>query len=148
MSETNTGKQTELEGDPAGMSGLRVLVVDDDKMVLELNSDILSFAGHHVIGVSDSRKAIEWYREHYGEIDVVVFDMMMPTMNGGDMFRAMKQINPRIKAVLLSGYGRNEEAQAILSDGALGFVQKPFGQSQFLEVVQQVASGEKKSVDS
>ena len=56
----------------------------------------------------------------------MIVDMIMPHMAGRETFLAMQEINPGVKALLSSGYGIDGEAQSILDDGALGFLQKPF----------------------
>src|SRR5262249_56272086 len=61
-----------------------------------------------------------------GEIDVVLIDMIMPRLDGRECFLALKRVDPRVKAILCSGYGMNEAAQSIVDEGMCGFVQKPF----------------------
>ena len=52
--------------------------------------------------------------------------MIMPNMGGRDCFREMKKINPAVKAILVTGYARDEAARQILSEGVGGFLQKPY----------------------
>jgi len=66
------------------------------------------------------------YRSMKGGIDLVLLDMMMPVMDGHECFRRLKEIDPAIRALIVSGYSRSEEINQTLKDGALGFVQKPF----------------------
>ena len=57
---------------------------------------------------------------------MVILDMIMPDMSGGETYSLLKEINPSIRTLLSSGYSINGKAQAILNDGYSGFIQKPF----------------------
>ena len=65
-------------------------------------------------------------------------ELVMPKMGGKDCFRELKKINPRIKAILSSGYSRDGAAQEILDEGMLGFAQKPYRMNQLSEIVASV----------
>ncbi|MFW5882452.1 MAG: PAS domain S-box protein [Planctomycetota bacterium] len=117
-------------------SQLRILVVDDEDFVRDLVDEMLTDAGHRVTCAEDGVRAVERYRQDWPEIDLVILDMIMPGLDGRDTFRAMKAINPAIRAILASGYSLNEQSQAILAEGALGFVQKPFSPDELLRAVE------------
>ena len=65
-------------------------------------------------------------KDSAGRIDIVILDMIMPDMNGGDTYDRMKDINPRVKVLLSSGYSINGQATEIMDRGCNGFIQKPF----------------------
>jgi DNA-binding NtrC family response regulator len=60
------------------------------------------------------------------KIDLVILDMIMPIMGGGEVYKRIKQISPDVKVLLSSGYSINGEASEILKRGCNGFIQKPF----------------------
>jgi len=127
---------------PMGVrSQLRILLVEDEELVREFVQDMLGEVGHRVETATDGRRALERYRQIWQEIDLVILDMIMPGLDGRDTFRAMKAINPAVRAILASGYSLNQQSQAILAEGALGFVQKPFSPNQLLRAVE-CATGE------
>jgi two-component system, cell cycle sensor histidine kinase and response regulator CckA len=66
---------------------------------------------------------------------LVILDMVMPEMGGRDAFIAMRQINPRLRALLSSGYSLNGEAQDILDEGVLAFIGKPYRHNELSEAV-------------
>jgi PAS domain S-box-containing protein len=103
-----------------------ILVVDDEKPILKLAERILSKAGYSVITANSGRKAVEIYKKQHKEIALVVLDMIMPEMDGGDVFRSLKEINVKARVVLSSGYSISGQAGGIIAEGARGFVQKPF----------------------
>jgi two-component system cell cycle sensor histidine kinase/response regulator CckA len=82
--------------------------------------------GYKVTGFKNGRDALNYYKDNWKSVDLVLLDMIMPVMGGRDTFIAMKKINPDIVAFLVSGYSLNGEAQSILDMGIRGFIQKPF----------------------
>jgi CheY-like chemotaxis protein len=103
-----------------------VLLVDDEDVILEVGQDLLEAMGYQVLIARDGKEAIEVYRKNQDEIDIVVLDMVMPNMGGGEAYDRMKKINPDIKVLLLSGFSIDGEAAEILKRGCDGFIQKPF----------------------
>lgn len=104
-----------------------ILVVDDEESVRGMAEDMLEVLGYKVLSAEDGRKAVKIYKEKKNEIDLVLLDMIMPKMAGKETYRALKKITPDIKVLLASGYSQNDKTKEILDEGALGFVQKPFG---------------------
>ena len=104
-----------------------VLVADDEEMILEVGEDMLRAMGYKVLLAKGGREAIEIYKANKNEIDVVILDMIMPDMAGGEVYDTMKEINPDIKVLLSTGYSIEGQASEILDRGCDGFIQKPFG---------------------
>jgi PAS domain S-box-containing protein len=103
-----------------------VLLVDDEEVILEVGKDLIEIMGYRVFLARDGKEAIEVYKKKQDEIDVVILDMIMPPMGGGHAFDKMKEINPKVKVLLSSGYSIDGEATEILKRGCKGFIQKPF----------------------
>ena len=72
------------------------------------------------------KEAIEVYRTHADEIDMVILDMIMPDMGGSETFDKLKEMDQGVKVVLSSGYSLNGQAKSITDLGCKGFIQKPF----------------------
>ncbi len=104
----------------------RILVVDDEAVCRDMARELLQLLGHQVHCCVDGVDAVDFYQQHWSEIDLVILDMIMARSGGRDTYRAMRAINPGVRALLSSGYSLDGEAQSILDDGVLGFVQKPF----------------------
>jgi PAS domain S-box-containing protein len=115
-----------------------ILLVDDEKMVLEVNKELLESMGYLVYGVGSGQEAIAVYREKEKEIDLVILDMIMPGMSGGETFDRLREINPEIKVLLSSGYSITGKAQAIMDRGCNGFLQKPFQIEKFSRKVREM----------
>lgn len=103
-----------------------VLFVDDEPMVLDSGVRMLQRLGYTVFEAKGGREAIDVYKKNGGHIDVVILDMIMPEMGGGEVFDRMKQMNPDIKVLLSSGYSIDGQASQIVERGCNGFLQKPF----------------------
>jgi len=122
-------------GDMTRHRKLRILVVDDEAPFREMLRDMLGDMGHSVIERADGRTGVEYYRQSWKEIDLVVLDMVMPEMGGREAFTAIRGINPGARVVLASGYSVDGEAQRVLNEGARGFIQKPFRSAELAEAI-------------
>jgi PAS domain S-box-containing protein len=114
----------------------RILIVDDEAMVRAVASDMLQALGYEVLTANDGLEAVEIFKE--AAIDLVLIDLMMPNMDGRECFRALKEFDPAVRAVLSTGFSRDGAAQDILDEGMLDFVQKPYRMNQLSEVVARV----------
>jgi two-component system cell cycle sensor histidine kinase/response regulator CckA len=103
-----------------------VLLVDDEEIILKVCREVLEAMGYRILTASDGKTAIEVYKKNRDEIGIVLLDMMMPGISGSELYDRMKEINPEIKVLLLSGYSINGQATEILKNGCNGFIQKPF----------------------
>lgn len=128
--------QTVAVGDTMlSLKTLRILIVDDEQELRESLAENLKDLGHVVREAANGKDAVSLYRDCWQTIDIVILDMVMPEMNGRDCFSALKAINPEIRALLASGFSFQGEAPAILGDGVLGFIQKPFQLSELLDAI-------------
>ena len=123
-----------------------VLLVDDEDFILKVGSQILEELGYAVLTARSGKKALEIYSEKKDEIDIVVLDMIMPGMGGGETFDSIKALKLDAKVLLSSGYSIMGEASDILSRGCQGFIQKPFTMKSFSEKLRQILDGENNSV--
>jgi PAS domain S-box-containing protein len=103
-----------------------VLLVDDEEPVEKVGKELLQLIGYRVLIARDGNEAVKTYRKHKDHIDVVVLDMVMPGMGGGEAYDRIKKINPDAKVLLSSGFSIDGEASDILDRGCDGFIQKPY----------------------
>ncbi len=120
---------------PGGGSPARILVVDDEAIIRRALSQMLIKLGHRVLTCNDGQEAVDLYRTSWSEIDLVILDIVMPRLGGRDAFRILRTINPQARVLVVSGYSLEGEAQDILDEGALGFMQKPFRMADLSEKV-------------
>ena len=103
-----------------------VLLVDDEDVVADVGEQMLRKLGYEVLVAMSGKEAIEYYEPKRDKIDMVILDMIMPGMNGGEVYDRIKEINPHAKILLSSGYSIDGQAADILKRGCDGFIQKPF----------------------
>lgn len=113
----------------------RILLVDDEKVVRDLISGMLRAHGHKVIACKDGVDGVATYRQYLHDLDLVILDIVMPRMNGRDAFLAMRELNPELRVLFISGFNIDDEIQTLLDLRTCEFLQKPFGAKELLEKV-------------
>jgi two-component system, cell cycle sensor histidine kinase and response regulator CckA len=113
-----------------------ILVIDDEENVRSVVDDYLKSAGYRVLTASGGAAGLEIYRQRGPEIDVVLTDLMMPAMQGGEVMRRLRAMNPAVRVVAMSG---------MLDRDALGgdssqqiYLQKPMSGPDLLRAIERV----------
>jgi two-component system cell cycle sensor histidine kinase/response regulator CckA len=119
-----TGK-AELVQEPVKGSET-VLLVDDEETIIDVGRQMLEKMGYTVLVARSGKDSIEIYRVHMEAIHMVILDMIMPEMSGGETYDQIRKINPYAKVLLSSGYSKDSRATEILARGCNGFIQKPY----------------------
>ncbi|MBA3455782.1 MAG: response regulator [Deltaproteobacteria bacterium] len=119
---------------PQSGTGL-VLVVDDDLIVRGAVTRTLDLLGYQTLEAGSGAEAVTLYREHLGVIAAVVLDMVMPGMSGRATYVALREIDPEVRVLLVSGYAMNDEVQAILDLGVRSYLAKPHTVEQLAEAL-------------
>jgi len=117
-----------------------ILLVDDEEMIVDVGVQVLKKLGYEVLTARHGREAVEVYRQNWQKITMVILDLIMPEMGGGETYDRLKEINPQVKALLSSGYSLDGQASEILKRGCDGFIQKPFGLRELSEKLRQIIS--------
>jgi DNA-binding NtrC family response regulator len=117
-----------------------VLVVDDEEMVLELEVSMLHRIGYDTLKASNSAEACQLFSDNNGQIDLVILDMIMPDENGAITYKRLKMINPDVKVLISTGYGRDEYVEEILNDNQNRIILKPFKFVEFTDKIDTMLS--------
>jgi two-component system, cell cycle sensor histidine kinase and response regulator CckA len=115
-----------------------ILIVDDQDIIRQLGADILEDVGYEVLLAASGEEAIQICQGHKKGIALVVLDVVMPGLGGKETFLRLRDINPKIRVLLSSGYSINGEVGEILKEGVGGFVQKPYKDNELIEKVREV----------
>jgi DNA-binding NtrC family response regulator len=108
--------------------------------VLDVEGLMLKKMGFNILKANSSAKACRLYKNKKDDIDLVILDMIMPGDNGAVTYKKLKMINPRIKVLISSGFWKDLNVKAILSDGRNSFIQKPFKFAEFNKKVDSILS--------
>jgi CheY-like chemotaxis protein len=128
--------------DGAEALGKTILLVDDEDMIWDVISAMLQELGYQVLLAENGQEAVEIYRRNPGQIDLVLLDMIMPTMSGAEAFFLLKTIDPGVKVLLSSGYVSEDEIQEVLNAGAVGFLRKPYRMADLARKIRNILAGD------
>ncbi|HPC04686.1 MAG TPA: PAS domain S-box protein [Syntrophales bacterium] len=103
-----------------------ILLVDDEATVQDVTSRMLQSLGYRVHCAGSGREAVAVFHEKKDVIDLVILDMIMPGMSGGETFHRLREINPKQKILFSSGYSADDRAKELREKGCSDFIQKPF----------------------
>ena len=115
---------------------MRVLVVDDDKIIRVPLRDDLKDAGYEATDVESAEEA--WAAVEQGPYDVVVTDIRMPGMDGIAFLEKMKEAHPETAVIMMTGYGTVENAVQAMKLGAYEYITKPFDNEELLLILDRV----------
>ncbi|MDX8389165.1 MAG: response regulator, partial [Mariprofundaceae bacterium] len=106
-----------------------ILIVDDEETIREIAGMMLEDVGFTILKAKDGVEGVEVFREHQTEIRVVLLDMTMPRMNGEEVFREIRTLQPDVTVILSSGYNEQDATNRFAGKGLAGFIQKPYSPS-------------------
>jgi len=126
-----------VQGDDSGnKSG--ILIVDDEAVIREGMRRILAGAGYHVETSSSGRTAIEKIQEQ--DFDVVITDLKMPGMDGIEVLKTIKILQPEVPVIIITGYSTVDTAVEAMKNGAFDYIAKPFTSDLIIEKVQRAVN--------
>jgi signal transduction histidine kinase/ActR/RegA family two-component response regulator len=137
--------EEEATDDIADLSGLRILIMDDQQAFLDSTGAALNMTGHHVSYASNGMEAIE----HYGDamrsgspFDLVIMDLVIPGgMGGAEAVKRLLEIDPKIRAIVSSGYSNDPVMANYRTYGFKGILPKPFTMEQMQRELKKVFAG-------
>jgi len=103
-----------------------VLLIDDEAMIIDVSVQMLKKMGYEVLTAQNGREAIDTFKRNSDKVAIVILDLIMPSMGGGEVYERLKEIDSNVKVLLSSGYSIDGQAAEILNRGCDGFIQKPF----------------------
>ena len=115
-----------------------ILVIEDEKIVMDVSRSLLERLGYRVLEARTGKEAVKIAKTFDGDIDLAVLDIFLPDMNGKDIYPLIMEVRPTLKVLVCSGYSIDGPAQEILTAGAEGFLQKPFSISALSEKLMKV----------
>jgi PAS domain S-box-containing protein len=120
----------------------RILLVDDEDLLVQLGVDMLTSLGYEVEGSNSSQKALQLFRDRPDDFDLVVTDMTMPGMTGKELTEEILTLRPQLPVVLCTGFSEFLDSRQAQEQGIRAFVQKPYTVAQIGKVIQQILEKE------
>lgn len=119
-----------------------ILVVEDDDSLRELLRTMLEANDLKVLTASDGIEAVEIFEKNQDEIGVVLSDLGLPRLGGWEAFLKMREINPKVKGILASGYFHPHVKEEIIKSGAKNFIQKPYNTPEIVSTLRKMLAEE------
>ena len=117
-------------------SQVTILIVEDDRDLREALAAALRDEGYHAIAAPDADEAIASVKAH--KVNIVFMDICLPGMNGVEVYKAIKKIQPTAKTVMMTGYFVQDLVKAAISAGACDILYKPFVMDDILKVIKKI----------
>jgi CheY-like chemotaxis protein len=115
-----------------------ILIVEDEPLLYETTKIALVSKGYKVLYAKDGFEALDVYRQHFKEIQLVLTDMDLPKLGGEKLAKALLEINPKLKVIFASGYVEPQVIAKVLESGAKAFLPKPYEVITMLAKVREV----------
>jgi len=118
-----------------------ILVVDDDKMVLESTCSILERMGYQPVPAKSGEQAVEIFAARQAEIRLVFMDILMPGINGIEASRRIRKLSPDMPVIFLTGYDRTQPLEPEVYAENTELINKPFRISMLSDAIRQALAG-------
>lgn len=135
-------EETASEREDNVHGGDYILLAEDDETIRELSREILEQFGYAVIEAVDGEDALKKYREHRERINLVMLDVIMPKINGREVYNAVKNIDPAMRILFCSGYSKDVVVSQGRVDEDMHYLPKPFTPKELLMKIREVLDNE------
>lgn len=125
----------EAKQEDAKISGIGILLVDDEDLIREIGKELLEMMGHKVFLAENGYEALEVYKKERENINLVILDLVMPKMGGRDTLKALRRLNPHVNVLIASGFNREGNWDELQHFGAKGFMTKPFTKNELEKAI-------------
>lgn len=115
-----------------------ILLVDDEAVVRRAAKRLLVNLGYEVLLAADGTEGVAAYQTHRERIAITVLDLVMPRESGESVFRRIRALDPCARILLASGNAADETVEAMILEGAVGYVQKPYKIAQLNSLIRRV----------
>ena len=112
-----------------------LLVVEDEESLLTMLESVLREHGYRVVGSKNGLDALEQYGKLKDRIDLVLTDLDIPGLNGGQLLRELRLLNPRVAVVISSGFVDPHQKTELLREGVKEIISKPYEPDEFLQKI-------------
>jgi two-component system, cell cycle sensor histidine kinase and response regulator CckA len=121
----------------------KVLVIDNDRFMLEVIEAVLDLAGRPTVSATSGDEGVAHFRSQKDDIDLVILDMRLSSaMEGADALRALRTIDPGVKVIIASAYSQSEVEEYLAEDQWDAILRKPYNMEQLLVTIEELNVGQ------
>ena len=126
-------------GNPVNPSNPKyILVIDDEEMLRDVLKEVLSMVGLSAMFAGSGAEGLELFRQNRDKINLVLLDVLMPEMGGVETYKAIYEIDDRMKFLFMSGFPDNEALAIRELTGDFAFIKKPFSVQEIISTIKKM----------
>jgi len=114
---------------------VNILLVEDEPLILKYCLEMVRSLNFGARAARNGQEAIDIYKAHHADIDLVILDMIMPGMDGFSVFKAIRHINPQLQVIITSGYATDSRIDEIISSGSHACLKKPYTREELADTI-------------
>ncbi len=115
-----------------------ILIIDDEESIRMMLTKSLHYLGYKVLEAKSGKEAIDLYMKNQEDIIATILDVIMPEMDGVQVYSELKKIDPDIRVLISSGFANNKQTNALKKMGVNGYLRKPFRKSELIDAIEAV----------
>ena len=116
--------------------GETILLIDDDEFVVTIGEAMLNKLGYKALSAQSGEQALQLMEDQGEPADLVIMDMVMPGMDGEELFDRIHALRPSLPVILSSGYPQDEHIDQLINKGCRGFIKKPYRMSELAQQIE------------
>ena len=116
-----------------------VLLVDDNQLVVEAMTLMLENHGLSILSATNADSALALIKSRSDSIDLIILDIIMPAVNGMDVYQRIREIKPQSKVLLTSGCAADDSFCQLIGSPGVGFIQKPYGEEELYQKIKEIS---------
>ncbi len=115
-----------------------ILLIEDERMLLDINKSILASCGYSVLTATDGEEALQIFSEHTNSIHLVISDLGLPKMDGWQLYQEFKKMKADIKFIIASGFIEKSARGQMLENGVQKIISKPYSAEKLTSMVREI----------
>lgn len=115
-----------------------IVLVEDEELIRRLLSRVLETAGYEVVVAADGLAALHQFEAHAGDVALLLTDLVMPGMNGLELSRAARDLQPDLPVLCMSGYSEETLRERGSEEDEVAFIEKPFAPGELTDLVEEL----------
>ena len=120
------------------MKHIDILIVDDEKKFANMLSRRIELRGYTSEICYDGRTAVQWVKAHGEDVTLILLDLQLPDIYGTEVLTSIKEINPAIPVIILTGHGTEQDRQKCEQIGAYMFTHKPLDIDKLMTIIKEI----------